>query len=86
MHMHYGNNRLNVKLCSKLRMSNISSTLSVTGNGVVRQQASGFKLCNGLDWTVDTRTMVLADSLQKAIFAFDFDVETGQISKFKLQL
>jgi len=59
----------------------VGGLYSVTGNGVVRQQASGFKLCNGLDWTVDTRTMVLADSLQKAIFAFDFDVETGQISR-----
>lgn len=59
----------------------VGSLYSVTGNGVVRQQASSFKLPNGLDWTADTKTMVLADSVQKAVFAFDFDVETGQISR-----
>jgi len=59
----------------------IASLYSVTGNGVVRQQATGFKLANGLDWTTDERTMFLADTLQKCIFAFDFDIETGQISR-----
>ena len=40
----------------------------------------GVTLSNGLDWTVDDRTMYYIDSLAHGIDAFDFDLGPGAIS------
>lgn len=36
-------------------------------------------ISNGLDWSPDRKTMVYTDTLQHTIFAFDYDVDTGEI-------
>ena len=56
----------------------------MTPDGEVSQQADGMILSNGLDWTTDNRTMLFADSLKPAVYAFDFDLEKGEISKVDL--
>ncbi|HKE40126.1 MAG TPA: SMP-30/gluconolactonase/LRE family protein [Casimicrobiaceae bacterium] len=41
---------------------------------------SGICIPNSLGWSPDGRTMYFADSLQYAIFAYDFDVDSGEIT------
>jgi sugar lactone lactonase YvrE len=44
----------------------------------------GVTLSNGLDWTVDDRTMFYIDSLAHGVDAFDFDLGAGAISGRRL--
>ncbi len=37
-------------------------------------------LSNGLDWSPDDRTLYFADSLRRTVWAFDYDLESGQIA------
>lgn len=37
----------------------------------------GFKLANGLDFSPDGRTLYFADSAERRIYAYDYDVATG---------
>jgi sugar lactone lactonase YvrE len=41
----------------------------------------GLSIPNGLDWSPDGRTMYFVDSRTRLVRAFDFDVETGSISR-----
>lgn len=41
---------------------------------------SGVSVSNGIGWSPDDRTMYYVDSLERAIDAFDFDAELGQIT------
>ena len=45
---------------------------------------SGFDIANGMDWSLDNRTMFVADSGPKQIYAYDYDETTGAISMFSL--
>lgn len=40
----------------------------------------GISIPNGVTWSKDERTMYIADSPTRNIFAYDYDVETGNIS------
>ncbi|XP_012939159.1 regucalcin [Aplysia californica] len=64
----------------------VGGLYSVTSSGVVRLQASGFRLTNGLDWTSDNRTFLLADSVARCVYAFDFDQDSGHISRQRTAL
>ncbi|XP_025110660.1 regucalcin-like [Pomacea canaliculata] len=46
----------------------------------VRKQATNFYLSNGLAWTDDNQTMFFIDSPARKLYAFDFDLEGGNIS------
>lgn len=46
----------------------------------IRQQARGIDISNGLTWSTDNRTFFFIDSFPKKIYAYDFDLETGNIS------
>jgi sugar lactone lactonase YvrE len=45
----------------------------------VHALASDVHLSNGIDWSPDDRVMYYADSLRHVIWAYDFDLETGEI-------
>ncbi|MEO1017137.1 MAG: SMP-30/gluconolactonase/LRE family protein, partial [Pseudomonadota bacterium] len=49
-------------------------------DGSWARAANGFTVSNGLDWSPDDRLMYFADSAAEAIFAFDFNLETGEIT------
>ncbi|NLF02558.1 MAG: SMP-30/gluconolactonase/LRE family protein [Anaerolineales bacterium] len=48
--------------------------------GGLREMESGFTVSNGVDWSPDGRTMVFTDTRRRVILAYDFDLETGEIS------
>jgi len=40
------------------------------------------EIANGIDWSPDNKTMYLVDAQAKRVYAFDFNLQTGAISKF----
>ena len=42
---------------------------------------TGLTLPNGLGWSPDDRTFYLVDSVTRSLFAFDFDADSGDISR-----
>jgi len=42
-------------------------------------------ISNGLAWTEDSKIMYYADSPIKNVYAYDFDAESGKISKLNIQ-
>ncbi|XP_012941536.1 regucalcin [Aplysia californica] len=52
----------------------------ISPDGAVSKQADQIVLSNGLDWTTDSRTMLFADSFGLRMYAFDFDLESGELS------
>lgn len=65
---------------SMAREAGKASLYRLDGDLKVTRMDTGFTLCNGLDWSPDNRTMYLVDSVARTIFAYDFDLETGEIS------
>jgi L-arabinonolactonase len=47
----------------------------------IRTMESGIIQSNGIDWSPDWRTMYLTDTRRRAIYAYDFDLEHGEIAK-----
>lgn len=45
-----------------------------------RQMEAGLTISNGLDWSPDGRTFYLTDTMRRAIYAYDFDLEAGTIA------
>lgn len=45
----------------------------------VGEMDKGLTLCNGIGWSCDDMTMYLSDSVQKTVFAYDFDIEEGVV-------
>jgi sugar lactone lactonase YvrE len=50
-------------------------------DGSVHLMDSGLKVCNGMGWSPDSRTMYLVDSGAYTIYAYDFDPEAGSVSR-----
>jgi L-arabinonolactonase len=46
----------------------------------VRSMESGIIQSNGIDWSPDWRTMYLTDTRRRTIYAYDFDLESGEIA------
>ena len=44
------------------------------------------QVSNGLDWSLDYRTLFLTDSPKKLIYAYDFDQKTGLISNRRIHI
>ncbi|PVD23866.1 hypothetical protein C0Q70_17140 [Pomacea canaliculata] len=47
----------------------------------VKKWLPGIHISNGLAWTEDNQTMFYIDSIPKKVYAFDYDLENGAISK-----
>ncbi|PVD23867.1 hypothetical protein C0Q70_17141 [Pomacea canaliculata] len=62
------------------------SLYSLDLDRTVRKQATNFYLCNGMAWTDDNRTMFLVDSSARKLYAFDFDLEGGNISNQRVAI
>jgi sugar lactone lactonase YvrE/DNA-binding IclR family transcriptional regulator len=57
---------------------------SIEPDGSWARRAKGFTVANGLDWSPDGRTFYFADSIPGRIYAFDFDVESGEIDRRRI--
>ena len=55
----------------------VDRTLTVT------TAVPGVDLANGMGWSPDGKVMYFIDTLQRTVFAYDFDMETGSISARK---
>lgn len=53
-------------------------------NGTVQQMGSGFVCSNGLGWSPDDRIMYFTDSMARTIWAYEFDLGTGNIGERKV--
>ncbi|KAL1443931.1 hypothetical protein MTO96_045743, partial [Rhipicephalus appendiculatus] len=47
--------------------------------GQLKHKLDNISLSNGLTWTADNKTMFLNDSVPGELFAFDFDLASGDI-------
>lgn len=56
------------------------SLYSMDRDTKMRKILDGLVISNGLGWSPDYRTFYLADSYSKDVWAFDYDLETGNIS------
>ncbi|GHV12641.1 hypothetical protein FACS189491_06030 [Spirochaetia bacterium] len=50
-------------------------------DGTCRRMLAGVKVSNGLAWSADKKTMYFIDTPQRGVDAFNFESETGNISK-----
>ena len=53
---------------------------SMEKDGKVRKLLDGLGISNGLGWSPDYRSIYLADSYSREVWAFDYDLETGKIA------
>ncbi len=49
-------------------------------DGSIRLMGDGFTICNGLGWSPDARTMYFTDSPRQVIYAYDYDLASGEIA------
>ncbi|PUU91714.1 SMP-30/gluconolactonase/LRE family protein [Halanaerobium sp. ST460_2HS_T2] len=58
----------------------IGSLYCLNQNLTLEEKAKDIKISNGLAWSLDNRTMYYIDSPTKKVVAFDYNLETGEIS------
>lgn len=59
---------------------NDASLYTLETNGSLKKRVEVVDLSNGLAWTADNKTMYFIDSLPRCIYAFDYDIETGDVT------
>ncbi|MDJ0632318.1 MAG: SMP-30/gluconolactonase/LRE family protein [Xenococcaceae cyanobacterium MO_188.B29] len=64
----------------KNQTQGVGALYSLDTNLTVRQLWSNLTVSNGIGWSPDYSTMYLIDSPTKKVFAFDYDLITGDIS------
>lgn len=57
------------------------ASLHCLSHGKLRRKAEGITVSNGLAWSPDGRTMYWTDTTSHTIFAFDFELTTGELSR-----
>jgi len=62
----------------------IGDLYSVDGNGSVKVLDSGFCVSNGPCWSPDDKTFYFADSMVSEIYAYEYDIETGDLGEHRL--
>jgi len=53
---------------------------SLDPDGVFREAADGFDVCNGLGWSPDAKAFYLVDTIPRILYRFDYDCTAGRIS------
>ncbi|MEJ0097575.1 MAG: SMP-30/gluconolactonase/LRE family protein [Bauldia sp.] len=66
---------------SMIREPSAGNLYRLDPNGAFQRMDQGYTLCNGIDWSPDDATMYVADSVHRTIYAYDFDVDAGSISR-----
>ena len=61
-----------------------SGNLFCLENGKVTVKQADTKISNGLAWSSDRKKFYFSDTLQYAVFEYDYDLETGAISNRKV--
>lgn len=56
------------------------------GKGTSQLLERQLQVSNGLDWSEDHKTLYLTDSPKKLIYAYDFDVSTGNIENRRIHI
>lgn len=59
----------------------MGSLYSLSTDLNVIQHVGKITLSNGMGWTADDRTMFYIDSKARKVWAYDFDIQAGSISK-----
>lgn len=59
----------------------IAKLFSVAAGGQVTSLDEGFVITNGPCWSPDGRTFYFANSLEKTIYAYDYDLDTGAVAQ-----
>ena len=52
-------------------------------DGSVIKHKDKVSISNGLAWTADNKTMYYIDSIPRKVWAYDFELTTGTMSKFR---
>lgn len=56
-----------------------NSLYRLDANGTIRCMDTGFGIPNGIGWSLDNRVMYFTDSATSRIYAYAFELETGEI-------
>jgi len=59
----------------------VGSLYRLNPDGQVRRMATGFICSNGLGWSPDSRTMYFTDSMVRIIWAYEFDLDSGDLGE-----
>ncbi len=59
----------------------VGNLYSLDGELNLKKQISNVEISNGMAWSADNSVMYYTDSLPRQIYAYDFDVLAGNISK-----
>jgi len=59
----------------------VGSLYRLTPDGVACRMATGFICSNGLGWSPDNRTMYFTDSMVRTIWAYEFDLDNGDLGE-----
>lgn len=62
------------------------SLYRLTGDGECKRMDTGYLVTNGPAWSSDYKTLYHNDSAQGRVYAFDYDLERGEISNKRLFL
>lgn len=76
--------RLWTGLMNKERQKGVGILYGLDPDGTWHVVDTGFDLPNGLEWSRDGQTLYFTDSHKGEIYAYDFDMATGEISNRRL--
>jgi sugar lactone lactonase YvrE len=65
----------------RMDKENVASLYRLDPSGDCQAVVSGLKVSNGLAWSVDGKTMYHSDSRAATVWAYDYDVASGEISR-----
>ncbi len=60
--------------------ANRGNLFRVEADGAWKKMDSGFTVANGMGWSPDNRRMYFTDSMRRTVYAYDFDLRSGEIA------